>query len=390
MSRPSGRRGRTGAVDGMKGPGPSAHVARLEAYRSLSSKTRFLESADNALKLDWNECTASPSPRVIEALTTFLANGRLNWYPNPDATVLRRAVARYTGRPAAGVQVFNGSDSALDYLARTFVGEGDHVVICAPCYDNFRVSVESVGARVEHVYWETPFEPNPRNLATHVTPDTRLVYITNPNNPTGRMYTIAGLERVLATLGNGLLIVDEAYYEFAGKTATALLDRDERVVIVRTFSKAFGLAGLRCGYLLAHPNVLRHINRLRNGKDVNAMAQIAAVAALQDVPHMLAYVTEVRRARSWMVKELQARGHCVVPTPANFVLLRVDDPRKTVVALESQGIYVRDRSYLPQLDRYLRVTVGSRDQCARFIEALDRVTAGERPPRALRAAALRV
>lgn len=375
MNKATGRRGRE---RGTAGPSPGRIVARLQAYRVVSSRSRFCQSANSALKLDWNEATAPPSPRVFEALSGFLATGRLNWYPDPNATELRRRLAGYTGRSSAGIQVFNGSDSALDYLARTFVSAGDHVLICSPCYDNFRVSVEGLGADVERVYSKSPFAADVRHLTSRIRAGTRLVYISNPNNPTGRMYSLAELEAVLRRLQDGILVVDEAYYEFAGRTAAPLLDRYEQLVISRSFSKAFGLAGLRCGYLLASPQVLKHVNKLRNGKDVNALAQLAAVSALQDLDHVRRYVAEVRRARAWLVRALRLRGHHVVSSPANFVLLRASAPATLVEALKHKGIYVRDRSYMPQLDAFVRITVGTREHCARVVAALDEIGCSKR------------
>jgi histidinol-phosphate aminotransferase len=142
-------------------------------------------------------------------------------------------------------------------------------------------------------------------------------------------------------------------------------------VIARSFSKAFGLAGVRCGYLLGSPALLRHVNKLRNGKDVNALAQVAAASALEDLDHVRAYVTEVKRARSWLVAALRERGHHVVAAPANFILLQSSDPGGLVKRLEARGIYVRDRSYLPQLEAFVRITVGTRSQCRRVVEVLD-------------------
>jgi histidinol-phosphate aminotransferase len=364
MTRPSGRpRGGRRA--------PDTPVARLSPYKSVSPHVRFLAGADEALKLDWNESTIGPSPLVVERLGAFLSHGRLNWYADPSCQQLRRQLAAYTGRPLAEVQVFNGSDSALDYVARAFVGAGQHVLICAPCYDNFRVFVSSVGADVEHVLGPDPFKPNVGGLLAHIRPDTRLVYICNPNNPTGRMYSSAQIERIARHLPDGIVVVDEAYFEFTGVTVAGLLARCDNVVVTRSFSKAFGLASVRCGYLLARPWAMNLVARVRNGKDVNAFAQVAALAALDDLAHVQRYVAEVRRARRWLVAALEARGYAVVPTRANFVLVQVPEPKRFVSQLQARGIYVRDRSYLPQLDRYVRVTVGTREQVRRLVAALD-------------------
>jgi histidinol-phosphate aminotransferase len=276
----------------------------------------------------------------------------------------------------AQIQVFNGSDSALDCVVRTFVDPGDHVIICAPCYDNFRVFVSGLGAEAEQVIGPSPFVTNTRGLIAHIRPDTRLVYICNPNNPTGCLYSARQIEAVLRALPHGIVLVDEAYVEFSGVTVAGLLDRYEHLVIARSFSKAFGLAGLRCGYILAGRRVVRYVNRLRNGKDVNGMAQVAAVAALEDLPYMRAYVDDVRRSRASLVRQLRARGFAVVSTPANFLLLRVDEPEKFIEALRARGVYVRDRSYLPQLAHYVRVTVGTLEQGRRFVAAIDEMLVG--------------
>jgi histidinol-phosphate aminotransferase len=352
---------------------PHSPIARLRAYRSVSPTARFAKSADAALKLDWNESTIPPSPVVLDRLSAFLATGTLNWYADPTARALRQQLSKYTGRPVSQIQVFNGSDSALDHVARAFVTSGDHVVICSPCYDNFRVFVAALGADVEHVLAPSPFTAHVRGLVGHIRPTTRLVYVCNPNNPTGRMYTLRQIETILRHLTGGVMVVDEAYFEFAGVTTASLLDRYENLVITRSFSKAFSLAGVRCGYALATERLARYVNRLRNGKDVNAFAQIAALASLDDLPYMRAYVDEVRRSRAWLVKHLRTRGYAVVSSPANFILVKVDAPAQLLEQLKAKGIYIRDRSYLPQLDHCVRVTVGTRDHCRRFLAVLDEI-----------------
>ncbi|MBP7570582.1 MAG: histidinol-phosphate transaminase [Acidobacteria bacterium] len=347
-------------------------IARLRAYRPGDGASGP-GASNGRVRLDWNEGSRPPSPAVMARLRAFLEGGRLNRYPDPTAARLRRAIAAYARRPVSGVQVFNGSDAALDCLVRTFVAPGDHVVISAPCYDQFRVFAEAAGAAVQAVRGKDPFEADVQPLASSITPATRLVYVCNPNNPTGRTHSRADLRRLLAALGDGLLVVDEAYYEFYGRTAAPLIDADPRVTIVRSFSKAFGLAGLRCGYLLAAPEVVAAVNRLRNGKDVNALAQVAAIAALADIPYMRESVTEMRRNRALLAGALRSAGWRVVVTPANFILLECASPSAVAARLERRGIFVRDRSDLPQLERYVRVTVGTADECRRLVAALEGV-----------------
>jgi histidinol-phosphate aminotransferase len=364
-----------------------AAVVSLKPYACVNRRAAVNGRAANDLKLDWNESTEPPSPVVFERLSALLGKGQINWYGDPTAARLVRRLAEYTGFPPSRIQVFNGSDSALDYIARTFVGPGDHVLIAAPSYDNFRVFVAAQDARVEHVFAPDPFKRDVPGLLARIQPDTRLVYLCNPNNPTGVMYSPADISRILARLHRGILLVDEAYFEFTGVTATPLLARHANLVVTRSFSKAFGLAGVRCGYAIASRALLSQVNRIRNGKDVNVLAQVAALAALDDLPHMRRWVGEVRRSRTWLVRHLRARGYDVRPSPANFVLVGVDDPRRLVAQLRMLGIFVRDRSTLPGLSRYVRVTVGTRSESERLVAALDRVEPGSiarrltRPPR---------
>ena len=365
-----GPRARTSPLRRSRVPPPAA---RLKGYQPVTR--RSLEPGQDELWLDWNEASRPPSPRVFERLAAFLSRGGIHRYPDPSAARLRRRLSAYTGRPARQIQVFNGSDAALEHVVRTFVRRDDHVVVCAPSYDHFRVFGEALGARVEMVRSPQPFRADVNHLLSRVTPNTRLVYVCNPDNPTGRTYAAAELSRVARRLQSGLLVIDEAYHEYWGRTAVGLIDRHENVVVSRSFSKAFALAGLRCGYLLGRESVLRQVDRIRNGKDVNALAQVAAAAALEDLPAMRAWVAEVRRARALLVRELRARGHEVVPSPANFVLLRVDAAGALARRLRRRGVHVRDRSEVPGLGPYVRVTVGTRDECRLFLAALDAVRA---------------
>lgn len=343
-------------------PPPAAKVAPRRNHRRAPG-----------LWLDRNECTQPPSARVRERLAAFVAGGGFNWYGDPTASALRRRLAAYTGRPMAEVQVFNGSDSALEYLLRAFVRRDDHVLLSAPCYDQVRVLGEALGARVELLAAGDPFRADTSRLARNLTPRTRIVYLCNPNNPTGRTYARRDLERLARAIPSGLLVVDEAYFEFLGRSAASLLDAHENVVVTRSFSKAFGLAGLRVGYVLARPRVMRVLNRIRNGKDVSIVAQVAASAALDDQPAMRAYVAAVSAARQGLVRALRERGHEVVEAPANFVLLRAAAPAELVRALRRRGVSVRDQSLLPGLGPWVRVTVGTPAECARFLSALDAV-----------------
>lgn len=360
MARPPGTPRLTSPQQRTRLPPPAAVVRPRPTYRRSPG-----------LWLDRNECTRPASDRVREAVARFVAGGGFNWYADPEARALRRRLARYTGRSVGEIQVFNGSDAALEHLVRAFVKAGDHVLLSAPCYDQVRVLGEALGARVELSVAGDPFRADVGCLVRRLEPRTRIVYLCNPNNPTGRTYSLRDLARLARAIPAGLLVVDEAYFEFMGRTAARLLDAHPNLVVTRSFSKAFGLAGLRIGYLLARRPVMRVVERIRNGKDVGAVAQVAAAAALDDLGAMRAHVRDVAAARRRLVRALRAGGHTVVEAPANFVLLRAADPAGLVRRLLRRGVSVRDQSAMPGLGPWVRVTVGSHDECARFLAALE-------------------
>jgi histidinol-phosphate aminotransferase len=332
-------------------------------------------SADaGILRLDANESTIPPSPAVTSRVRAFLDEGRASWYPDSDARALRRRLAASTSRSEQDVLVFNGCDAAIDCAVRTFTAPGDRVCIAAPTYDRFRRSAEAAGVHVHAAYGANPFAADLQSLLDAIGGAPRLVYLSNPDNPTGRTFSVDEIALVLSHLTSGLLIVDETYFEFAGLTAVPLIDRFETLIVMRSFSKAFGLAGLRCGYTLSAPATADRLRRFWSGRDVNGVAQTAALAALDDLDYMRGYVDEVTAARAWLVDGLRTLGHVVVSTPANFVLLRMADAPAFVEDMRREGILIRDRSHLPQLDGFVRITVGTLPQCERVLDTIRRLS----------------
>ena len=351
-----------------------------------SSRTVNIATAIGAereiLKLDANETTIPPSPLVAARLQAAIQDGLVASYPDPDAMAVRQRLAEYASRPVSQVLAFNGSDATLDCAVRALTVPGDRVCICSPCYDRFRVFAATYGSTIDGIYSADPFTPDLDTLLDAIDDRTRLVYVSNPNNPTGRMYTTDDIERLLQRLAacperalanasrRGVVIVDEAYYEFSGRTAAALLDRYDNLLITRSMSKAFGLAGLRAGYTLSSEAIAERLRRLWSGREMNVMAQLAAIAALEDFEYAARYVAEVLEAREWLTCELRTRGFDAISTPGNFILLRVADPASLLGQLRRAGIFIRNRSDLPQLAGIVRVTIGTRPQCERFLEAL--------------------
>ncbi len=351
-------------------PNPTTPVANLDPYEVSESATLSNEEKGNHLKLDWNESTFPTPPAVIEAIRRVLAEGHLEYYPDVNARRLRESLSEYVGVDAQNIQVFNGSDAALRNIFDAYIEPGDKVLIREPVYTQPYTFVHTNGGEIINFTASSPFADGVDEYGHYLEKSgCKVTYHPNPNNPTGVCYKPSTVSSLLRRFSDTLFIIDEAYYEFTGVSVADKIREHENLIVTRTFSKAFALAGIRVGYIVASPAVMREINKIRNGKSVGLLGQIAATAALENTDHMEKIVEEVEQARAWMVNRLQEEGMAFHKTPANFILIKVGDAPAVVNRLQEFQILVRDRSYLPQLDDYIRVTIGSKDQMKQFLEA---------------------
>jgi len=326
------------------------------------------------IKLNTNESPYAPSPRVREAIATFQGD-RLRLYPDPSATRLRTRAAEVYGRPVEGVLVGNGSDELIGLLVRAVVDPGASVAFPVPTYSLYETVVALHGARSR----EVPF-PEDWRLPLEALVATRapLTFVCNPNSPSGTAAPLADLER-LARDADGVVVVDEAYGDYADVDAMALLDRLPNVVVLRTMSKSFALAGLRVGLAFGHPDLISGLATLKDSYNVNCLTQVAAEAALADVAHMRQGVARIRATRARLSTALESLGYRVPPSEANFVLaVRAGvDQGPVAAALAAEGILVRHFS-TSRLKDALRITVGTDDEVDALLGALGRV--GVRDP----------
>ena len=347
---------------------PNKYVQRIKPYKVSERFTHDFKGASN-INLDWNEATRTPSALIKDAIINFLSVNDLSSYPNPCNEHLSEVIAQYAGVNRDQLQYFCGSDEGLNYVARTFLAPDDVVVSLSPNYDNFRVYVEACGASYVEIFYDAPFSPSINNfLKLEVSP--KLVYISNPNNPTGVLLTDDAINAIAAKYSDALVVIDEAYYEFAGYTAARLLAKYRNIIISRTFSKAFGLAGVRLGYLLADGNVISNINRLRNPKNINVIAQLSVEVAIKDAASMLGYVSEVVSNRDQIVQWLLSKNKIVRNGKANFIMVQCDSPHDFVYSMRQSGVTVRDRSSMALLDGYVRITIGGNDSADKLRLAL--------------------
>ena len=365
--------------------GKTPPILRRSGSRSIEEKDEYAVSSQVAWqadrqgqairKLDWNEPDRVASPRVREKLLSILENDRyLYWYPEADSPELSAKVAAYAGIHPAAVLLTHGSDSGMEAIATAFVRPGDAVVFLSPTYDNFRSVVEQRGAELARFRYhgtdEFPLQAFVELLRAR---SPRLVYLNNPNNPIGYLLERPVLERVAeycARIGC-VLVVDEAYIEFSGGGIADLAAAPgSPVVVCRTFSKAFGLAGLRLGYLVGSPESIRVLRRVANPKSVTMLAKAAALAALDDLEAVRAYIEEVRAAREDVYRGLTELDIGFYPSTANFVLFRWPQADQLVRALSDQGVLVRDRTRYFDGEGHIRVSVTGGEGARAFLGAL--------------------
>ncbi|MCW5893549.1 MAG: histidinol-phosphate transaminase [bacterium] len=317
------------------------------------------------VKLNTNENPYPPSPRVLAAIAAA-ADADVRLYPDPTAQALRAAASRVYGVPADHILAGNGSDELLALLLRATVDAGDRVAFPVPTYSLYETLVAVQGGVVVPVPWPADWRIPGALAATGA----RVTFLCNPNAPSG---TLVGPEAIaeLAAMLPGILVVDEAYGDFADTNALGLVGRHANVLVLRTFSKSFSLAGMRVGLAFGHPELLAGLHTVKDSYNLNRVSQAAATAALEDVAHMQANVARIRATRARLTEALVARGFAVPPSSANFVLARRPgvDQGPVLRRLAEQGILVRHFA-VPGLADALRITVGTDEETDAFLAAL--------------------
>jgi histidinol-phosphate aminotransferase len=312
------------------------------------------------------------SPRALRALGTVEPSR----YPDTRAVRLTAALAALHEVTPDGVLVGNGSVELIWLLAQTYLDPGDTALIIGPTFGEYEAATRGRGAEpVLHVACEEEgFRPRlERVLAAVRAVGPRLTFLCNPNNPTGQTLDLDALSSLLDELGEGLLVVDEAYLDFAEGVPSALdLRRDPRVVVIRSLTKNFGLAGLRLGYAVAEPIVVEALSRTRPPWTVNALAQAAGLAALGDEQHLREGRLLARRAKAYLVDGLGRLGLACVPSRTNFWLVEVADAAELRRQLLMRGLLVRDCTSFG-LPRHIRLAARPLPECERLLGAIERL-----------------
>ena len=301
--------------------------------------------------LDFNERTIPPSKKVIRALKKFVNSGQIQLYP--EYASINNKIAKYAGVKSDQVMITNGSDQGIDIIFRTYTKNGDKVAIPSPSFAMFFQCAQVTGNKI----------------VSSIEDGVKLIIICNPNNPTGSFTSLEEIEKILikALEISAMVYVDEAYFEFCKMTAAGLINKYPNLIVSRTFSKAFGLASMRIGYVLSSSENTNEMMKIRGPYDVSMPAVVAASAALDDRKEMEKYVDEVMNKAKPLVEDyFMANNIKFFPSRANFLLFKMENPSMHSKKLKNLGFLTRPRNG-EGIDVTIRVTIGTVSQMTKFI-----------------------
>ena len=350
-------------------PAPRARVqAMMEYHPPLGNR--------DTLRLDFNENTLACSPKVREVLGQISA-GALTRYP--ERGPVEAIVAANVGVRPEQLALTNGVDEAIHVLFETFLDAGDELLLPVPTYTMYEVYASATDANVVAVQAEDDLQFPYERLLAATTPRTKVIAIANPNSPAGSVASREQIVKIARNAPQAVVLVDEAYYHFHGETVMDLVGTETNLFVARTFSKAYGLAGLRLGLLAGPVELMRWVRRVLSPYSVNSVALACLPPALEDTEYLDWYVDEVLLARGEFEAALDIAGVRRWPSRANFVLVEIGAKHQEFVErMHAAGALVRDRSNDPGCDGRVRITIGTREQMEGATAALHEVLAALR------------
>lgn len=328
--------------------------------------------SSSLLRLGANESAFGPSPKAVRAMGAELAH--LSWYGDPESYDLREALAARLGCKVENISVGSGIDDLMGLAVRAFIGPGGIALTTRGTYPTFAFHVTGYGGALSTLEYRDDGHIDVEGLIARAkTLRPAIIYIANPDNPSGTVASAAEIARLLqATPAQTLLLLDEAYAEFAPRESFLPEVIDERLLRVRTFSKAYGMAGARIGYSVSSPRIAAVFNKIRLHYGVNRNAQVGALAALSDETFIKEVVTEVERGREEYYALAASLGRRFLRSYTNFVCIDCGTPHDanaTIKALLERGVFIR-KPFAPPLDGHIRVSVGTAAERSAFAEAL--------------------
>ena len=328
---------------------------------------------ENSLKMASNENAIGPSHKAIEAIMEAI--GDIHRYPDSDGFYLKQVLCPHLEVSEDRVIFGNGSNEIIELITRTFLRAGEEAIMAFPSFQVYDLMVTVVGGIAKMVPLKD-FRFDLAAILAAISSKTKLIFLDNPNNPVGCHITVEEFAEFMSKVPDGVIVVaDEAYYDFIEEESypdsTSYIDKDQPIIVMRTFSKMFGLAGLRIGYGIAHRDAIAWMNKVRQPFNCNALAQAAARGMLHDNLYIQETKRYIKEGKRYLYAELERLGLEYVPSATNFILFNTAKKGKDVfLAMQKQGVIVRpmDSYHLPT---YLRVTIGEAKENRRFIEVLE-------------------
>jgi histidinol-phosphate aminotransferase len=329
------------------------------------------EGRAGEIRLDFNENTVGCAPEVARALRRFLTPDLLSRYPEYEQG--RARLAKYFGVRSDELLMTNGVDDSIKLLCDTFVQPGDKLVVPAPTFAMYEFFHGVAGGTIVRVPHDDEFNLPIQDLLKAVKSRPRWMALANPNNPTGKLLPKNDLRAILKAGSNTLVLVDEAYFDFSGETILPWIRKYDNLVVARTFSKAFGLAALRIGFMLTNSKLAGMMRRAHAVFPVNSVAMAGSLFAIENEEYVRSYARTVRATREEFCRRLEKLGVRYLPSAANFVLVQLgSEALKIAARLRGERILVRDWGHDPCLNQYLRITIGTASQMRRTMKALEK------------------
>ncbi|MFH1380921.1 MAG: histidinol-phosphate transaminase, partial [Candidatus Omnitrophota bacterium] len=329
------------------------------------------------IKLASNESALAPSKKAISAAQKAMLS--VNRYPDGGCFYLKGALSKRFGISTKNIIIGNGSDEIIILAIRAFLEKGEEVIIADPTFLIYEAASEIAGAKIKYAPLKN-LKYDVKKIVSLITKKTKIIFIANPDNPTGSYITKEEIAFLISrTPKNTILYFDEAYFEFAEDLkdfpdTTQYLKKNRNIIISRTFSKAYSLAGLRVGYAFADKDVIDCLNLAREPFNVNSIGQAAAIAALGDKKYIKKAMQLIKKGKKFISKELETLGINYVPSATNFLLIDVGKKAKEIyIKLLKKGVIVREMSGW-KLDNFIRVTVGTEKENRKFISVLKEIT----------------
>ena len=351
-----------------------AHLLNIKPYSYITPLEVMAQDAgipiEQLIKLDGNENPYGCSPGVKKALSNY---PYYHIYPDSEQRELRRALAGYVGIPADQIVVGSGSDEIIDFIMRLFIDPGNGVVNCVPTFGMYHFSTEAWAGKIVSIPRDKGFAIDVRAVKKALNEGAKVAFVASPNNPSGNT---TSREDILELLGTGaIVVVDEAYYEFSGQTMVPLIADHDNLIVLRTFSKWAGIAGLRVGYGIFHKNIARHLMKIKPPYNVNVAAQIAAMESLKDLDHLQQTIKAIIAERQRLFTRLAGFSRLKpYPSDANFILCSAASNEATRIyqELRRRGILIRYFD-TPLLKDYIRISVGKPEHTDALVAALNEI-----------------